>query len=343
MRNQTPYLVYLDFLITIIGAFAIYSTNYIAYANTIPIFGTIYGIVIATRGFMPLLLHSELLFKKLPFIHLFFLFSTITLAQLLNNITIYLIGISISALLGIYTGGYIYNLEVSWSKNLRDPSKFFSLISGAEAAAFFIAPILTYITANKMVFLAILLISTALGFILLLYFARLDGAEIKPRFFSGELALIRRAAPLAVIAGFNWFLQYLWMGMVFELGARQGIPSFLVFLAVQLETATYMAIQFVISKRGIKRLASMRTVSVLLTVYALFVLLFISLIFVKIDPIVLFLILLALAVSSSPLELLINTLVSFTNRAPEVSTIVLSSNYIGGGIGYTLSSLLLRI
>ena len=194
-----------------------------------------------------------------------------------------------------------------------------------------------------MVFLAILLISTALGFILLIYFARLGGAEIKPRFFSGELALIRRAAPLAVIAGFNWFIQYLWMGIVFELGARQGIPSFLVFLAVELETATYMVIRFMISKRGIKRLVSMGTVSMLIAVYALVVLLFTSLIFVKIDPIVLFLILLALAVSSSPLELLINTLVSFTDRAPEISTIVLSFNYIGGGIGYTLSSLLLRI
>jgi len=343
MRDQTPYLVYLDFLITIIGAFVIYSTNYIAYTNAVSIFGTIYGIIIVTRGFIPLLLHSELLFKKLPFVHLFFLFSMITLALLLNNITIYLIGISISPLLGIYTGGYIYNLEVSWSKNLRDPSKFFSLISGAEAAAFFIAPILTYITPNKIVFLAILLISTALGFILLLYFARLGSAEIKPRFFSGEPALIRRAAPLAVIAGFNWFLQYLWMGMVFELGARQGIPDFLVFLAVELETATYMVIQFMISKRGIKRLANMRTVSMLIVVYDLVVLLFTSLIFIKIDPIVLFLILLALAVSSSPLEPLINTLVSFTDRAPEVSTIVLSFNYIGGGIGYTLSSLLLRI
>ena len=113
VRNQTPYLVYLDFLITIVGAFAIYSTNFIAYTNAVPIFGTIYGIVILTRGFAPLLLHNERLFKVLPFVHLFFLFSTITLALLLNNITIYLIGISISALLGIYTGGYIYNLEVS--------------------------------------------------------------------------------------------------------------------------------------------------------------------------------------------------------------------------------------
>jgi len=135
--------------------------------------------------------------------------------------------------------------------------------------------------------------------------------------------------------------------MVFELGARQGIPGFLVFLAVELETATYMASQFMISKRGIKRLASMGTVSMLIAVYALFVLLFTSLIFVKINPIVFpivfFLILFALAVSSSPLEPLINTLVSFTDRAPEISTIVLSFNYIGGGIGYTLSSLLLRI
>jgi len=343
MRDQTPYLVYLDFLITIIGAFVIYSTNYIAYTNAVPIFGTIYGIVIVTRGFLPLLLHSEQLFKKLPFVHLLFLFSTITLALLLNNVKIYLIGISISPLLGIYTGGYIYNLEVSWAKNLRDPSKFFSLISGAEAAAFFIAPILTYITLNKIAFLAILSVSTALGFILLIYFARFGGAEIKPKFFSGELALIRKVTPLFALATLNWLLQYLWMGMVFELGARQDISSFLVFLAVELETATYMAIQFMISKKGIKRLANMRTVSMLLAVYALVVSLFTSLIFVKIDSIMFFLILLALAVSSSPLEPLINTLVSSTDRAPEISTIVRSFNYIGAGIGYALSSLLLRI
>ncbi|MEB3756735.1 MAG: hypothetical protein GSR79_07770 [Desulfurococcales archaeon] len=343
MRNQTPYLVYLDFLITIIGAFAIYSTNFIAYANAVPVFGTIYGIVIVTRGFVPLLLHSERLFKTLPYVHLLFLFLTITLALLLNNITIYLTGITISALLGIYTGGYIYNLEVSWSKHLRDPSKFFSLISGAEAAAFFIAPILTYITPNKIVFLTVLSVSTAFGLILLLYFARLGGAEIEPRFFSGELALIRKAAPLAMLASLNWFLQYLWMGMVFELGARQGISGFLVFAVVELETATYMAIQFIISRRGLKRLANARAVSMLIAVYALVVLLFTSLIFMNVDLIIFSCILLALAVSSSPLEPLINTFVSFTNRAPEISTIVLSFNYIGGGIGYTLSSLLLRI
>ena len=343
LRNQTPSLVYLDFLVTIIGAFAIYSTNFIAYNSAAPVFGTIYGAVIVMRGFIPLLLHNERLFKTLPFIHLISLFSAITLALLLNNITIYLVGISISALLGIYTGGYIYNLEVSWSKHLRDPSKFFSLISGAEALAFLVAPILTYITPNKMAFLAILSVSTGLGLTLLLYFARLGGAEIKPKFFSGDPELIRQAAPLAVLAASNWFLQYLWMGMVFELGARQGMPGSQVFLAVELETATYMAIQFIISKRGVKRLANMRTVSMLMVVYALAVLLFTSLVFVKIGPTIFFLVLLALAVSSSPLEPLINTLVSYTGRAKEISTIVLCFNYLGGGTGYTLSSLLLRL
>ena len=87
----------------------------------------------------------------------------------------------------------------------------------------------------------------------------------------------------------------------------------------------------------------MGTVSMLMAIYALVVIPFASLIFVRIDSIIFFLILLALAVSSSLLEPLINTLVSFTDRAPEISTIVLSFNYIGGGIGYTLSSLLLRI
>ena len=343
MRDQTPYLVYLDFLVTIIGAFAIYSTNFIAYSNAVPIFGAIYGIVVVTRGFVPLVLHSERLFKVLPFVHLLFLFLTVTLALLLDNIAVYLAGISVSALLGIYTGGYIYNLEVSWSKRLRDPSRFFSLVSGAEAAAFFIAPILTYVTPSKTVFLAILSASTALGLAFLLYFARLGGAELKPRFYSGELTLIRRAAPLAALAALNWLLQYLWMGMVFELGARQGIPGIKVFAAVELETATYMAIQFIISRRGLKRLARLRTTAALMAAYALVVALFTSLLYTRAGPTLFTAILLALAVSSSPLEPLINTLVSLTDRAPEISTIILSFNYIGGGIGYTLSSLLLRI
>lgn len=112
MRDQTLYLVYLDFLITVVGAFAIYSTNFIAYTNAVPIFGTIYGIIILTRGLAPLVLHDERLFRTFPLIHLSLLFLTITLALLLNNIVIYLTGISISALLGIYTGSYVYNLEV---------------------------------------------------------------------------------------------------------------------------------------------------------------------------------------------------------------------------------------
>ncbi len=343
MGDQTPYLVYLDFLITIMGAFAIYSTNYIAYTNTVPIFGTIYGFIIVTRGFAPLLLHSERLFKTLPFIHISALFTTVTVAFLLNNIVIYLAGISVSALLGIYTGGYIYNLEVTWSKRLKDPSKFFSLISGSEATAFFIAPILTYITPNKILFLAILSVSIMLGFILLLYFARLGGVVVKPRFYTGEISLVKKTISLAALAASNWFLQYLWMGMVFELGERQGIPGFYVFLGVELETAVYMIIQFIISRKGIKRFASLKTVSVLIVLYAIIVASFTTLLMVKVGPAMFFLILIALSVSSSPLEPLINTLVSLTDQAPEASTIIISFNYIGGGIGYTLSSILLGI
>jgi hypothetical protein len=156
MRDQTPYLVYLDTLITMIGAFAIYSTNFLAYTNTVPILGTIYGIVIVTRGLLPLILHDERLFKRLPFVHLLVLFLTVTLALIFNNITVYLIGISVSSLLGVYTGIYVYSLEVTWSKRLPDPTKFFSLISGSEALAFFLAPIITYLTQDKLVFLVIL-------------------------------------------------------------------------------------------------------------------------------------------------------------------------------------------
>ncbi|MEB2792769.1 MAG: hypothetical protein G5Z42_07095 [Caldisphaeraceae archaeon] len=135
-----------------------------------------------------------------------------------------------------------------------------------------------------------------------MYFARLGGAGIKPRFFSGEPALIRKAAPLATLAAFNWLLQYLWMGMAFGLGARQDMPGFSVFIAVELETATYMAVQFAISRRGLKKLANMRAVPMLMAAYALVVVSFASLIFVKVGPIMFFLILLALALSSSPLE-----------------------------------------
>lgn len=115
-------------------------------------------------------------------------------------------------LLGIYTRSYIYNLEVSWSKYLLDSSRFFSLISGSEAVAFFLSPILTYVTPNKLIFLTALSLFTALGFLLIMYFTYFGGAEIKPRFFSGELSLIREAMPLTVLVAFNWFLQYLWMG-----------------------------------------------------------------------------------------------------------------------------------
>ena len=216
------------------------------------------------------------------------------------------------------------------------------MISGAEAAAFFIAPILTYITPNRFIFLTVLSISTALGFSLLTYFAHLGGAEIRPRFFSGKLVLVKRAMSIAVLAAINWFLQYLWMGLVFELGARQGIPSLLVLAAVELETAVYMTIQFIISRRGLRKLASIRVVSVLMAIYASFVALLTSLIFVRTSPMAFFLILIALATSSSPLEPFINTLVSLTDCAQEVSTIVLSFNYIGGGIGYVISSLLFR-
>jgi len=341
MRDLTLYLVYLDALLTMIGAFAIYSTNFIAYTNATPILGTIYGIIIVTRGLFPLLLHNERLFRTLPFIHLLALFLMVTLALIFDNITVYLIGISVSSLLGVYTGSYVYSLEVTWSKRLSDPSKFFSLISGSEGLAFFLAPIVTYLTQNKLVFLIILSILTGLGFLLLLYFTYLDRTEIKPKFFTGELSLIKRAKALATLAAFNWFFLYLWMGMVFELGVMMGIPSSLILIGVELETAIYMIIQFVISKRGIKRLAKIRVVSGLLMIYALIVFTFILLSSMNVSVVTFFILLIAIAVSSSPLESLINTLVSST-ESTEISTVIVSFNYIGGGVGYILASLLLK-
>jgi len=166
MRDRTPHLVvYLDTLLTTIGAFATYSTNFIAYTNTVPIFGTIYGIVIIIRGLLVLVLYDERLFRVLPFVHLLVLFQTVTLALIFNNITVYLIGISVSSPLGVYTASYVYSMEVTLSKRLSDPTKFFSLISGSEAVAFFLAPNIVYLTQDKLVFLILLSILTSLGFL----------------------------------------------------------------------------------------------------------------------------------------------------------------------------------
>ncbi|MEM4138388.1 MAG: hypothetical protein QW250_02395 [Sulfolobaceae archaeon] len=174
-----------------------------------------------------------------------------------------------------------------------------------------------------------------------MYFAYLNGTEIKPKFFTGELSLIKRAKALAILGAFNWFLQYLWMGMVFELGVRMGISSSLILIGVELETAIYMIIQFVISKRGIKHLAKIRVVPGLLAIYALVVFTLILLSSMKVGAVTFLIMLIAIAVSSSPLESLINTLVTATESI-EISTVIVSFNYIGGGIGYILASLLLR-
>lgn len=219
---------------------------------------------------------------------------------------------------------------------MSDPTKFFSLISGSEALAFSLAPIIVYLTQSKLVFLTILSGLTGLGFLFLLYFTYFNRTEIKPKFFAGGLFLIKRSKDLAILGAFNWFLLYLWMGMVFELGVRMGIPSSLVVVGVESETAIYMAIQFVISKRGIKRLAKVSVVSGLLVIYALTVFAFISLSFMKVNTILFFMSLVAIAVSSSPLESIINTLVSSTEHT-EISTVIVSFNYIGGGIGYILA------
>ena len=339
-RDLTAYIVYLDFLLTVVGAFAIYSTNFIAYNESSPVFGTVYGVVIALRGLLPLFLHDERLFRLLPLVHLPFLFLVVTLSLALNDVDIYLAGISISALLGIYTGSYVYSLEVSWSKRLSDPSRFFSLVSGSEALAFFIAPLLTYITPDRTAFLLVLAVLVALGLTFLLYFAR-NVPEVKPKFFSGDFTLLKSSYPLLVLASLNWCLQYLWMGTAFELGVRQGIPGSLVSLAVEAETALYMAIQFAVSRRGLGKLVNLRAVALILTAYASVVTAFTSLLFVRAGFLTFLSLLLAIAVVSSPLEPLINALAS-RERAQEVSILVVSFDFLGGGLGYVLSSLLLR-
>ena len=142
----------LIFFVTMIGAFAVYSTNFIAFSNAIPILGSLYGVSIVIRDFLPLLLPKKWLFKNLPIFHLTFLALIITSSILLSDIVIYLVGISISVFLWMFTASYIYNLEITLSKNLKDASKFFSVITGVESIPFLITPILTYLTTNKYLF-----------------------------------------------------------------------------------------------------------------------------------------------------------------------------------------------
>ncbi len=343
MRNQQPYLVFLDFFITMIGAFAIYSTNFIAYSNSIPIIGSLYGISIVIRGFLPLLVHKNWLFRNLPIVHLSFLFLVVTFAILFNNIVLYLVGISVSLFLGMFTGSYVYNLEITWAKDLSEPSKFFSLVTGAEAFAFLVAPILTYVTPDKILFLSILLSLITLAALFLFYFRYFGGVEIKPKFFSGEIAMVRKIAIITIIASLNWFLQYLWMGMVFGLGLKQGVPDTLILGAIEGETILYMAIQFAINTRGLRSYARVNIGLALICIYAIMVALFVSLTFIMINHLIFLLLLFSFAISSAVIEPLVDTLISSTDRASENSTIILSFKSIGGGLGYALSSFLLAI
>ena len=142
----------LIFFVTRIGAFAVYSTNFIAFSKAIPIQGSVHGISILIRGFLPLVLPKKWLFRNLPIFHMVFSALIITSSILLSDIVIYLVGISISVFLWMFTASYIYNLEITLSKNLKDASKFFSVITGVESIPFLITPILTYLTTNKYLF-----------------------------------------------------------------------------------------------------------------------------------------------------------------------------------------------
>ena len=343
MRNQGPYLVFLDFFVTMIGAFAVYSTNFIAFSNAIPILGSVYGISIVIRGFLPLLLPKKWLFKNLPIFHLTFLALIIMSSILLSNIVVYLVGITISVFLGMFTGSYIYNLEITWSKNLKDASKFFSVITGVQSIAFLIAPILTYLTPNKNLFLSILLVLIALVLIFLAYFRFFSNIGVQMKFFSGNMRQVKKIYPIIFLASFNWFLQYLWMGVVFALGVKQGIPDIVVLSAVEGETILYIVLQFGISIRGFMSVAKIRVGYYLIGIYIILVTTFVSLDFYKASEILFVVLLFSFAVVSVLLEPLVDTLLSASESASENSTLVVAFRSIGGGIGYAMASFLLII
>ncbi len=343
MRTQIPYLVFLDFFVTMIGSFAIYSTNFIAVSNVIPILGSLYGISIVIRGFLPILLPKKWLFNNLPIFHIAFLASIVLSSILLNNIVIYLVGISISALLGMFTGSYVYNIEITFSKYLKDASRFFSLITGIESVAFLIAPVLTYLTTSRYVFLSILLVLITLALIFLAYFRFSSKIRVQTKFFSGNLGQVKKIYPIIFLASFTWFLQYLWMGMAFPLGAKQGFPELVVLLAVEGETLLYMVLQFGISIRGFTSVAKIRVGYYLIGVYTLLVATFLSLGFFKSSEILFVAILFSFAIVSFLLEPLVDTILSSTENASENSTIVVAFRSICGGIGYAMGSFLLII
>jgi hypothetical protein len=62
-------------------------------------------------------------------------------------------------------------------QDLPNPSKFFALVTGAEAFAFPVTPVLTYVTPDKVLFMGILLSLITLAVLFLFYFRYLR--EIK--------------------------------------------------------------------------------------------------------------------------------------------------------------------
>lgn len=320
------------------GSFAIYSTNFLSFISGLQVLSLFYSFSIIIRGVVPAILPREYLFKNLPFIHLSFLLTTLTLSILTNNLGVYLIGISISAILGMYTSSFVYALEVSLSKELNDPTRFFSTISGVEAIAFFIAPILSSLVLNKLLFLSILLSLACVGFSFLVYFRFLSKIHLK--FYSGQIKELRLLLPIALIAGISWLLQYLWMGSIYIIGEKLRIPITIVLSSVEGETALYILLQSLAGVKGFKRIAKLKLGYLLIFTYGVLVFLFESFTLFRVNTMIFVIVVLSFAIASFLIEPLIDTLTSLTKNASENSTIIVVSRTIGGGIGYIISLLL---
>ncbi|MBP1357717.1 MAG: hypothetical protein JZD40_04430, partial [Sulfolobus sp.] len=221
------------------------------------------------------------------------------------------------------------------------PTRFFSAMTGVEAVAFFIAPILTSLVSNKLLFLTILLSLASLGFSFLTYFRFLSKINVK--FYSGKIKEVRSLLPIALIAGISWLLLYLWMGSVYVIGEKLGMPLTIITTIVEGETALYIILQAFAGIKGFKRIAKLKLGYFLISIYGLLVFLFESLTLYRVNTVVFIAIIISFAPISFLIEPLVDTLVSLTKDASENSTIIVVSRTIGGGFGYAVASLLSMI
>lgn len=328
----------MDFFITFFAAFSVYSTNYLA-SESLPILGSAYGVALVCRGVLPLLTRQDRYFRWLPLLHVSFLLGVVSVSFASGSLTIYLVGIILALFLGAFTGSYVFAMQVAYSQRLSKPTRFFSLITGIEALAFVLAPVLVYFTSSRMVFLTALVGLLVIATGLLWFIKRYGESALSPKFYARRLVVIHTALPLGTVAMSAWVLQYLWMGSFFLIAGRAGLHSGLITLALEIETVTYMVVQFIFSRTGLEKIASWRTLIVAVAVYGCLVVGLISDALFPYPLLGLIAILIGIAAVSVFIDPIVDSLTAKLSQPTQSSTVVGSLRSFGGGVGYTLASI----